>query len=265
MAQGLSVPISSATRLHRAHRDLLITLAWKNVRLRYKSSLLGFFWSLLNPLIFLLIFLFIFRHAFPQVPNYPVFALSGLIFWSFFSTSTGHILSSLVDNGHVLRSLAVPPLAFPVAQLMAGLFNLVASFVPFAFILAWFGWRPEPVHLLIVPITALLALFVFGIGLALGALNVYFRDIGLLWGALLPAIFYLTPIAYPADLVPEGMRWIAALNPLYHFIGLVRTVIVDGASPELPQWITACWMAALSTTIGLFVHSSLRRGYIANY
>lgn len=120
-------------------------------------------------------------------------------------------------------------------------------------------------HLLIIPITALFALFMFGISLALCALNVYFRDIGLLWSALLPAFFYLTPIAYPADLVPDHMRWIAALNPLYHYIGLVRTVIVDGASPALSQWITAIWIAGLSTTVGLLVHSSLRRGYIANY
>ncbi len=265
MPSGLSAPHAATTRLRRAHGPLLLALAWKNVRLRYKSSLLGFAWTLLNPLIFLLIFLFIFRHAFPQVPNYPVFALSGLIFWAFFATVSGHILGALVENAGVLKSLAVPPLAFPLAQLFAGLFNLLLSFVPFAFIMAFFGWRPALVHLLVLPVTALLATFLFGIGLGLCALNVYFRDIGLLWGALLPAFFYLTPIAYPPDLVPARLQWIAALNPLYHFIGLVRTVLVDGVVPGSSEWITAVWIAALALVIGLFLHHALRRGYIANY
>lgn len=253
------------TRLGRAHAPLLLALAWKNVRLRYKSSLLGFVWTLLNPLIFLGIFLLIFSSAFPQVPNYAVFALTGLVFWAFFATVSGHLLGALVENAPVLKSLAVPPLAFPLGQLLAGLFNLLLSFVPLACILAWFGWRPAPQHLLIVPATALFAAFVFGIGLGLCALNVYFRDIGLLWSALLPAFFYLTPIAYPPDLVPERLRWIAELNPLYHFIALVRSIIVEGVVPSVGSWGVAMLLAAGAMGAGLLVHNGLRKGYIANY
>ena len=254
-----------ATRLRRAHAPLLLALAWKNVRLRYKSSLLGFAWTLLNPLLFLGIFLLIFSQAFPQVPNYAVFALTGLVFWTFFSTVSGHMLGALVENANVLKSLAVPPLAFPLGQLLAGLFNLALSFIPLAFILAWFGWRPAPSHLLILPATALFTVFIFGIGLGLCALNVYFRDIGLLWSALLPAFFYLTPIAYPPDLVPDRLRWIAELNPLYHFIALVRAIIVEGVVPTGEAWITTLLIAAVALSIGMTLHSLLRRGYIANY
>jgi ABC-2 type transport system permease protein len=246
------------------HWPLVMVLAWKNVRLRYKSSLLGFFWGLLNPLLFLLIFLVIFRHAFPHVPNYPVFALSGLVFWAFFATSSGHILSALVENAAVLKSFRVPSLAFPLSQLMAGSINLLLSFVPFAVVLAFFGWRPQWVHLLVFPITALFATFLFGVALALCALNVYFRDIGLLWSALLPAFFYLTPIAYPAELVPEELRWVTALNPLYHFIGLVRAVIVDGAFPTWTAWSISAALALAALGTGLWVHERLRRGYVAN-
>ena len=253
------------TRLGRTHAPLLLALAWKNVRLRYKSSLLGFLWTLLNPLIFLGIFLLIFSNAFPQVPNYAVFALTGLVFWSFFATVSGHLLGALVENASILKSLAVPPLAFPLGQLLAGLFNLLLSFVPLTFILVWLGWAPEPVHLMIVPATALFALFVFGIGLCLCALNVFFRDIGLLWNALLPAFFYLTPIAYPPDLVPERLRWIAELNPLYHFIALVRSILVEGALPSAGAWGQAVLLAAVALGLGLLVHNGLRKGYVANY
>ncbi len=254
-----------ANRLRRAHAPLLLALAWKNVRLRYKSSLLGFAWTLLNPLLFLLIFLLIFSQAFPQVPNYPVFALTGLVFWTFFSTVSGHMLGALVENASVLKSLAVPPLAFPLGQLLAGLFNLGLSFVPLAFILGWFGWHPMGMHLLILPATALFTLFIFGIGLGLCALNVYFRDIGLLWSALLPAFFYLTPIAYPPDLVPDRLRWIAELNPLYHFIALMRAIIVEGIVPSADSWVITTILATVAFSLGMTLHHLLRRGYIANY
>ena len=144
-------------------------VAWRNVRLRYKSSFLGFFWTLLNPLLFLMIFLLIFSEAFPNVENYPVFALSGLIFWSFFATSSAHIMGALVENAAVLRSLSVPPMVFPLAQLLAGLFNLFMSFIPFAIILHLFGREPHLTDLLVIPIVACFGGFIFGISLALSA------------------------------------------------------------------------------------------------
>ncbi|MBK9075061.1 MAG: ABC transporter permease [Flavobacteriales bacterium] len=244
---------------------LLLEVAWKNVRLRYKSSLLGFLWTLLNPVLYLLIFLFIFSRAFPQVENYPVFALSGLILWTFFATTTAHIQGALVENAGVLRSLAVPPLVFPLAQWMAGLFNLSLSLLPFAGILAFFGWRPSPVDVLAIPALLVFTVFVFGVGLALGALHVFFRDIGLLWGALLPAFFYLTPIAYPPDLVPEDLRWIAGINPLYWYVDLFRTVVSERLVPGVEQWVRVVLLSLVSLTAGMLVFRSLRPGFIANY
>ena len=256
---------SPAGRLRRAHAPVVLAVAWRNVRLRYKSSILGFVWSLLNPLLFLLIFLFIFSRAFPQVENYAVFALTGLIFWSFFATSSAPILGSLVESAHVLRSLAVPPIVFPLAQLLAGLFNLLLSFVPFAGILLVFGWQPTWNSLLVLPALLLFSVFLFGLGLLLAALNVFFRDIGLLWGALLPAFFYITPIAYPPDLVPDDLAWVAGLNPLYHYISLFRSVVYEGAMGTGAQWGLTALIALVALFLGWSVHRALRRGYIANY
>lgn len=240
-------------------------VAWRNVRLRYKSSLLGFVWTLLNPLLFLLIFLLIFSEAFPQVPNYPVFALSGLIFWSFFSTTSAHIMGALVENSAVLRSLAVPPMVFPLGQLLAGLFNLGMSFLPFAVILHFFGRVPHLTDLLVIPIVLCYAAFIMGLSVALAALNVYFRDIGILWNALLPAFFYITPIAYPADLIPDRLRWIVELNPLYHFIAAFRTVLVDGSAPQVGTWWILVGLAVVATVFGSSLYKILRPGFIANY
>lgn len=258
------VPAAPSNRLRAAHWPLILDLAWKNIRLRYRGSLLGFAWALLSPLLFLLIFLLVFRHAFPDIPNYPVFALTGLIFWTFFATVSNHIMGALVENAGVLKSMAVPPLAFPLGHLLSGLLNLLLSFIPFSIILFQFGWRPAPVHLLVLPVTLLFSAFLFGVGLGLCALNVYFRDIGLLWGTLLPALFYLTPIAYPPGLVPDTLAWVAALNPLYHFIGLVRTVLVEAVAPDWDHWVTAAWCTAVALIAGMLIHQGLRRGYVAN-
>lgn len=244
---------------------MLRAVAWRNVRLRYKSSFLGFLWTLLNPLLFLLIFLLIFSEAFPQVENYPVFALSGLIFWSFFATSSAHIMGALVESAGVLRSLAVPPLVFPMAQLIAGLFNLFMSFIPFAIILHFFGRVPHVTDLLVLPIVLCFAVFILGISVALAALNVYFRDIGLLWNALLPAFFYITPIAYPSDLIPERMRWVAEVNPLYHYISALREVLYYGRVPTMEQWVLVSGLSLIAGTIGWFIYRALRPGFIANY
>lgn len=253
------------TRITRANWPMVRAVAWRNVRLRYKSSLLGFVWTLLNPLLFLLIFLLIFSEAFPQVENYPVFALSGLIFWSFFATTSAHIMGSLVENAGVLRSLSVPPMVFPLGQLLAGLFNLFMSFIPFAIVLHLFGRTAHVADLLILPIVLCYAAFIMGISLALAALNVYFRDVGLLWNALLPAFFYITPIAYPADLIPDRLRWIAELNPLYHYIQAFRTVLVNGEVPDLEAWVILLGMAVFTSSIGSTAYRMLRPGFIANY
>ncbi len=250
---------------HRVAWPLVLRVAWKNVRLRYKSSLLGFAWTLLNPVLYLAIFLFIFSRAFGQVDNYPVFALTGLILWTFFATTSAHVLGALVENAHVLRSLAVPPLVFPLAQLFAGLINLLFSLIPFALLLAAFGWRPQPVHLLALPALALFAVFVFGLSLALCTLNVYFRDIGLLWNALLPALFYITPIAYPPDLVPADLRWVAGLDPLYWYIDLFRTIVYHGQLPDAGRMALVTVLSAAALAMGMVVYGSLRRGLVANY
>lgn len=244
---------------------LLFNLAWKNVKLRYKSSFLGFFWSLLNPLLFLLIFSFIFSKAFPDIVNYSVFALTGLIFWSFFATSSGHVLGSLVESATILRSLAVKPILFPVSQIIAGLINLFLSFIPFVFILYYLGWEANWVNIMVIPIALLLAMFTFGIAVGLSALNVYFRDTGMLWGALLPAFFYFTPIAYPPALIPKEMSWVIELNPLYHYILAFRTVLYDAVQITGDQLSTMLALSFGSLLLGMIIFKRLEKGFISNY
>lgn len=245
--------------------ELVFVVAWKNVKLRYKNSFFGFLWSLFNPLLFLAIFTFIFSQAFPDIENYPLFALTGLIFWAFFSTTSNHILGSVVENAAVLRSVYVPPIVFPFSQLIAGLINLLISFVPFGVIMYFLGFEPNWVNLLVVPCTLLFALFTFGFSVCICAFNVYFRDMGMLWTSLQPALFYFTPIAYSYTLVPESMRWIIKFNPLYHFIELFRSVLYHNELPTQPQVLVCSALTLCSLFVGWLVFTKLKRGFIANY
>ena len=247
------------------YTELVFVVAWKNVKLRYKNSFFGFLWSLLNPLLFLAIFTFIFSQAFPDIENYPLFALTALIFWAFFSTTSNHILGSVVENASVLRSVYVPPIVFPLSQLIAGLINLLISFIPFGVIMYFLGFDAKWVNLLVIPCTILFALFTFGFSVSICAFNVYFRDMGMLWNSLQPALFYFTPIAYSSTLVPENMRWVMKFNPLYHFVELFRTVLYHGAVPSERQILITGLLTVFMLITGWIVFSKLKRGFIANY
>ncbi|MFC2100999.1 ABC transporter permease, partial [Bacteroidota bacterium] len=245
--------------------ELVFAIAAKNVKLRYKNSLLGFLWTLLNPLIFLLIFTFIFRQAFPDIENYELYALTGLIFWSFFASGTVQIINSLIESAIIIKSIYVPSIIFPTSALIAALINLLLSLIPFTALMMFLGFDPGIEALLIFPMIILFTLFTFGFSLIFCALNVYFRDIGIFWNTLLPAVFYFTPIAYSYRLIPDNLRWLVKLNPLFHFIELFRSVLYYNQLPGLKLTIICCILALGFFIIGLLIFRTLKRWFISNF
>ena len=243
---------------------MVTAVALKNVSLRYKNSVFGFLWSLLTPLIYLLIFTFVFSQAFPDIENYPLFVLTGIIFWSFFSGSTVQIMNSVVESAGVLKSLNIPVIIFPMSALIASLINLGFSLIVFFVIMLFFGFRPSIVTLSIFPATIIFAAFSFGFSLILCAFNVYFRDVGILWNTLTPALFYATPIAYSYTLVPENFLWIIKLNPLFHFMSLIREILYYDRFPPVMMLITTSGIAILFMAGGIFIFNRLRKGFFPN-
>ncbi|MFC1733292.1 ABC transporter permease [candidate division KSB1 bacterium] len=245
--------------------ELVFAIAAKNVKLRYKNSLLGFLWTLLNPLIFLLIFTFIFRQAFPDIENYELYALTGLIFWSFFASGTVQIINSLIESAIIIKSIYVPSIIFPTSALIASLINLLLSLIPFTFLMLLLGFDPGIEALLVFPMILLFAFFTFGFSLVVCALNVYFRDIGIFWNTLLPAVFYFTPIAYSFRLVPESMQWVVKLNPLFHFIELFRSVLYYNQLPDASLTLICCALSGGFLVLGLIIFRSLKKWFISNF
>jgi len=243
--------------------EVVGAVAARNVKLRYKNSLLGFVWSLLNPLLYLAIFIVVFSNAF-NMENYPLFILSGLLFYTFFSATSVQVLGSVLESGGILKSLGVPPIVFPISFLISSLVNLLLSLIPFFILMLFFGFVPTFTSLLIIPGIILLALFTLGFSLILCSLHVFFRDIGMFYNSILPAIFYLTPIAYPIEKVPEKFQFFLKLNPLYHFVMYFRQVIYYDKIPDIQIIITTVALAAFTIALGIYVFNSLKKGFISN-
>lgn len=244
--------------------NLLFNLAKRNIKLKYKNSILGFLWSFLTPLVYLTIFYFVFSTAFASVENYALYVLTGLVYWQFFSNTTNEIIMSFISNSGIIKTINVPVIAFPFSALISELGSLFLTFLPFLTLMYYLGYNPGLAFFAIIPVTILLAFFSLGLALFLGTLNVYLRDISILWNTLNPALFYLTPIAYTVDLIPEKFHWILKLNPLWYYFEGVRASLYSNTWPVLETWIYMILISAFTFLLGWFTFKKLQPGIISN-
>lgn len=248
--------------------ELALTLAIKNVKIRYKNSVLGFFWSLLTPLVYLLIFVTIFSHRL-GVDRYPLYALTGLIFWNFFNTTVSQVLISVVASANVLKSINVPTLIFPVSAMISALINLLLSLIPFFILMFFFDFEPSWKSFQFIYVLAVFSCFTLGFAMVLCAYNVYFRDVGMLWGTVTPALFYFTPIIWQLNstmIAPESLMWdIIQFNPIYHFIEAFRTGFYDNEWMSFQQVGIITSLGLLMLVVGYKVFAKLEKGFYSHY
>jgi ABC-type polysaccharide/polyol phosphate export permease len=224
-----------ALRALWARRELVLTLARRDVRARYQQSILGIYWTAINPLataaVYTVVFAFIARVPVGTTP-YAVFVLSGLVPWSFFANALGNATNSLVGMAGLLTKVAFPREILPLAAILGRLIDLAASLGVLLLVMAWFGLPPRWTLLLLpIPLAIELA-FLLGLGLLLAAANLFYRDVGQLLTVLLSLWIFLTPVVYPLDLVPASLRPWIALNPLTPVVVATRTLIVEGQLPD---------------------------------
>lgn len=246
--------------------ELAVTLAISNVKIRYKNSVLGFVWSLLTPLIYLLIFVTIFSQRL-GIENYPLYALSGLIFWNFFNTTTNQILTSVVASSGILKSINIPTIIFPISAITSSLINLCLSLIPFFILMFFFGFEPNFKSLQFIYVLFMFCCFTLGFGLLLCAYNVYFRDIGMLWTTITPAFFYFTPIVWHLDMLAEGskMWYVAQINPIYHFMNGFRTAFYTNEWLTLTELSIITSLGLILLLIGYRTFIRLEKGFYSHY
>jgi ABC-2 type transport system permease protein len=246
------------------YRSLLRDLVARDLKVRYKRSALGVLWTMLNPLLLMIILTFVFSHILRvQVEHFAVYFLSAFVLWNFFAQATSWSTGCLVSYAPLIKKIYVPKSIFVLATVLAGTVNLFISLVPLALIMLVLG---HPFHWTIVflPVPILLAtMFSLGLALALAPVCVLFADIVQIYQAVLTAWMYLTPILYPVTALPPNYRPIILLNPVTHLVEAFRTPIYQGQIPSSHVLITATVSAVGSLVLGwlVFEHFSDRIAY----
>ena len=215
------------------YRGLILQLVNRDIISRYKRSVLGIAWTMLNPFGTMLILALVFSRLFHSLESYPVYLLSGLIGWTFFSQTLFAALNQNVWGGAILHRIYIPRTTFTISALGTGLVNFLISLIPLAVIMLVLSF-PFHLSLLFLPVSILLfAMFTLGLSLLFSTLAIYFPDVVEMIQVALTAWMYLTPIIYPKEIVPEVIsKWVFPLNPLYYFVELIRQPIYDGIIPS---------------------------------
>jgi len=243
------------------YRDLVRTLVARELKVRYRRSAIGFLWTMLQPLLTMLVMQLVFSSIFrSQLPNYPVYALAGILFWNFFSQSIVASMNSLRGNAQLLQKLPVPKAVFPVATVISGVVNLLFALVPLFGLLLVTG-HPLTPSLLFLPVSILIAaVFTLGAGLLLSPLAVFFSDVVELIGVMLTLLMYLTPVIYPQEIVPQHMRWVVRFNPIRSILEVFRDPIYHSKIPPLSHLTVSISIAVIAFVLGawLFRRSSDR-------
>jgi len=245
------------------YKPLLKELVGRDLKVKYRRSFLGYVWSLLNPLLMMCIMTVVFSHMFRfNIPNYPLYLITGQTLWNFFNESTNMSMYSVLQNGALIKKVYIPKFIFPISRVLSSFvtmsFSLVAILIVMIFTQSTFYWT-----ILLFPIPLLfLLLFAMGIGMILSSLSVYFRDITHLYGVITLGWMYLTPIFYPLDALPENLVPVIRANPMYMYITFFREIILYGNVPSATMWLMCAAISAISLGIGLCVFRKLQRNFI---
>jgi ABC-2 type transport system permease protein len=236
------------------YRGLVLQLVRRDLISRYKRSIFGVAWTMLNPLGTMLILTIVFSALFKAVRGYPIYLLSALVVWNFFAQTTLATLTSNVWGSSLLHRIYLPRTAFSVSALGTGLVNFFLSMILLLFIMLLLGF-PFHITMFFLPIPIfLLAIFSLGLGLLFSTLAIYFPDVVEMYQVALTGWMYLTPIFYPTDIIPLNIRsWFLGLNPMYYFIQLIRLPVYDGVIPPFHLLSIGAGIAIVTLLLGWIV------------
>lgn len=223
--------------------ELLKHLTSRDIKARYKQSLLGILWVILNPLFQMIILSFVFSYVikFPfDGISYPIFIFTGLLPWIFFSQALGAATESLVSNASLLKKVYFPREILVISAISAKAFDFFVSFGLFMLFMIFYNIKFDIVFLLVIPIFILHLIFTYALSLLLAVANLYYRDIKYLLALVLQLWFYLTPIIYATDFFPGHLRWIFVLNPLAYFIESYRSILLFQQVPSFTTYGILC-------------------------
>lgn len=243
-------------RMKNAYRykDLVVQLVSRDLKLKYRRSFLGYVWSILNPLMIMLVMTIVFSQIFRfDIANYPVYLIIGQTLFNYMNNSTSHAIYSITDNAALLKKTYVPKYIFTLSKITSGLVDFLFSLGAMLLVMV-ITRTPLNLKMLYLPIVAVqLYLFCLGMGMFLAQAQVFFRDIQYIYNVVIMAWMYCTPIFYPISMLPDKLKWlIVHLNPMYIYIQQFRSIVLsncfEGPKFEFAGWayagialIIGCW------------------------
>lgn len=239
------------------YKDLIFHLVKRDITARYKRSILGIAWTMINPLMMMVVLTVVFSQLWrTNVPGYPVYVLAGLIVWQFFSLSSSAAIHSLVWGGSLFQRIYVPRSIFAISAVGTGLVNLMLALIPLLAVMLVTGIPIRWTILLALPAILLIACFTLGVGLFISTIGIYFPDVVEMYGVVLLAWFYVTPIMYPLKILPEHVLTLLKFNPLYYLVALFRIPIFDGQVPVFTDWMIGAAVSLITLWLGWAVFTS---------
>lgn len=245
------------------YKRLLSELVIKDIKLKYRRSYLGIIWTMLNPLLMMMVLTIVFSTLFKRnIPNFPVYLLCGKILFDFYSQGSKDSMNAIVSSSSLIKKVYVPKYVFPVAKVLSAFVNLIFSLGALIFVMI-ITRMPFEWTILFIPIPLFyLLLFTTGMGLILSSYTVFFRDIAHLYGVILTAWSYFTPLFYPADIIPQQFQILLKLNPLYHIIEMFRGVVMYNTIPSLQSNLICIAYGTVVILIGLYVFAKKQDRFI---
>lgn len=264
-AKGKKNILLDVFRSFKRYSFLIRQLVMRDFKTKYKRSVLGMLWSFLNPLLTMSIQYVVFSTLFKtSIDNFVIYLLSGIVCFNFFNEATNMCLMSIVGNATLINKVYVPKYIYPFSRTLSSTINLLLSLVPlFIMLLITRTWPTEAV-LLLPFVLLMLFLLSYGVGLILATLMVFFRDTQFLWGIFSMLLMYLTPVFYPESIIPAQFMTVYKLNPLYHVLRFMRSILIDGVSLEPKAYLYCIVLCTLPFVIGVLVFRKNQDKFVLN-
>ncbi|WP_252229321.1 ABC transporter permease [Clostridium sp. ZBS15] len=236
------------------YKDLLWEFVKKDIKLKYRNSVLGIIWSMLNPLLIMVVLTFIFSNLFKnKISNFPVYCLSGRLIYDFFSQSTNQSMNSITGKSSLIKKIYVPKYLYPLSRVISSFIIFLISLIPLLIIMVVMKVQFTKMTLLVFYPLGCLFFVSLGIGLVLATINVFFRDMQHLYSVVLLIIMYGSAIFYSVDIINGEYVSILNLNPIFPIIQVFRDCILYGRVTTTEVWILSAVYGILATIVGLIV------------
>lgn len=246
-------------------QPLLAELVARDIKIKYRRSVLGVLWTLLNPLCMMIILSIVFSNIFKfDVENFPLYVLSGQVIFNFFNDATTSSMTSIINSASLIKKVYVPKYLFVLSRIVSSFINLMAAFT--ALLLVMVATRTElhyTAFLSVIPLLMVVA-FSLGIGLVLAALTVKFRDIIHLYSVFTTGLMYLTPVIYPMAILPEKIKMIVMLNPITNYLIMFRDLMLNNTLPSFSSFMIGIVEVAAALALGVYVFYKNQDEFILN-